>query len=152
MARFLTSSLKGDAIPDGTYIFKVSKAVERISENGNQMLVMTFALPDGRSLPCIITFVEKARLLVNAFVASAGLQKPPGADVEVELLPEHVRNRYVYATVLNDVSDSASDPVPKVVRFLSREAALLKNPSIAEITLQPQPPVTLPVVRKVSFS
>ena len=54
----------------------------------------------------------------------------------------------MYAAVVNDVSDPASDPIPKIVRFISREAAILKNPSIADIQLQPQPAVVLPVVNQ----
>ena len=74
--------------------------------------------------------------------------KPPGNDVETELLGEHVRGRYLYAVVVNDVSDPASEPIPKIVRFISREAAILKNPSIADIQLQPHPAVELPVVKQ----
>ena len=73
--------------------------------------------------------------------------EPPGNDVQTELRAEHVRGRYLYGVVVNDVSDPASDPIPKIVRFISREAAILKNPSIADIQLQPQPAVVLPVVR-----
>ena len=81
------------------------------------------------------------------FVESCELTKPPGNDVQTELRAEHVRGRYLYAAVVNDVSDPASDPIPKIVRFISREAAILKNPSIVDIQLQPQPAVVLPVVR-----
>jgi hypothetical protein len=70
-----------------------------------------------------------------------------GNDVQTELRAEHVRGRYLYGVVVNEVSDSASDPIPKIIRFISREAAILKNPSIADIQLQPQPAVALPAVR-----
>ena len=143
MPRFLTRARPHDVIPDGVYVFKIVQATERVSENGNEMLVMKLSLTDGRTIPTTITFVEKSRVLVNAFVESCELTNPPGNDVETELRAEHVRGRYLYAVVVNDVSD----PVPKIVRFISREAAILKNPSIASIQLQFQPAVELPAVR-----
>ena len=105
------------------------------------------SLPDGRTIPTTITFVEKSRVLVNAFVESCELTKPPGNDVQTELRAEHVRGRYLYGVVVNDISDPASDPIPKIVRFISRETAILKNSSIADIQLQPQPAVVLPAIR-----
>ena len=147
MPRFLTRARPHDVIPDGVYIFKIVQATERVSENGNEMLVMKLSLPDGRTIPTTITFVEKSRVLVNAFVESCELTKPPGNDVQTELRAEHVRGRYLYAVVVNDVSDPASDPIPKIVRFISRETAILKNSSIADIQLQPQPAVVLPAIR-----
>src|SRR6516165_7850750 len=148
MPRFLTRATTHDVIPDGVYVFKIVQATERVSENGNEMLVMKLSLPDGRTIPTTITFVEKSRVLVNAFVESCELTNPPGNDVETELRAEHVRGRYLYAVVVNDVSDPASEPIPKIVRFISREAAILKNPSIADIQLQPHPAVELPVVKQ----
>jgi hypothetical protein len=148
MPRFLTRATTHDVIPDGVYVFKIVQATERLSENGNEMLVMKFALPDGRTIPVTITFVEKSRVLVNAFVESCELTKPPGHDVQTELRAEHVRGRYLCGIVVNDVSDPASDPIPRIVRYISREAAILKNPRIADLQLQPQPAVVLPAVRK----
>ena len=56
MPRFLTSSQLGAAIGDGVYVLKVTEATEKVSERGNPMIVMTFSLPDGRSLGCVLTF------------------------------------------------------------------------------------------------
>jgi hypothetical protein len=147
MPRFLTRATTHDVIHDGVYVFKIVQATERVSENGNEMLVMKLSLPNGRTIPTTITFVEKSRVLVNAFVESCELTKPPGNDVQTELRAEHVRGRYLYGVVVNDVSDPASDPIPKIVRFISRETAILKNPSIADIQLLPQPAVVLPAIR-----
>jgi hypothetical protein len=148
MPRFLTSTTDHQHIPDGTYVFKIVTAKEPVSENEHEMLVMKLSLPDGRTIPTTITFVAKARILVNAFVSSCGLTKPAEDGAETELRPEHVLNRYVYGVVINDISDPASDPIPKIVRFISREAAIPKNPGIAQIQLQPQPAVVLPVVNQ----
>ncbi len=40
---------------------------------------------------------------------------------------------------------------PKITRFFDRETALAANPSLAKLNIQPQPPVTLPVVRRPSL-
>jgi hypothetical protein len=117
MPRFLTRARPHDVIP-GVYVFKIVQAIERVSENGNEMLVMKLSLPDGRTIPTTITFVEKSRVLVNAFVESCELTKPSGNDVQTELCAEHVRGRYLYGVVVNDVSEPASDPIPKIVRFV----------------------------------
>jgi hypothetical protein len=148
MPTFFTSTVGRQPIPDGTYVLKVLTAVEKISERGNEMLVMKLGLPDeSRTIPCTITFVPAAKALVNAFVASCGLTPPPGEDVEAELRAEHVRGRQLYAVIANDISDPVSDPVPRIVRFISREAAILKDPSISNIQLLPQPAVVLSAVR-----
>jgi hypothetical protein len=144
MPRFLSSSQLGAVIADGVYALKVTKATEKVSERGNPIIVMTLCLPDGRSLGCVLTFVEAARPVINAFCESANLQRPPGEGVEVELTAAHCRGRYLYATIINDVSD----PVPHISRFVSREQALIKNPDLAQINLQQQPAVVLPVVRR----
>jgi len=136
----------GAVIGDGVYVLKVTKATEKVSERGNPMIVMTLSLPDGRSLGCVLTFVEAARPVINAFCESANLQRPPGDGVEAELSAEHCRGRYVYASIFNDAGDLTSDPMPDVSRFLTREQAPIKNPDLAKITLQPQAPVSLPVV------
>jgi hypothetical protein len=112
------------------------------------MIVMTLCLPDGRSLECVLTFVEAARPVINAFCESANLERPLGDGVEVELSAEHCRGRYLCAAIVNDGGDPSSDPMRRVSRFLSHEAALIKNPELAKITLHPQPPIVLPVVRK----
>ena len=144
MPRFLTSSQLGAVIGDGVYVLKVTKATEKVSERSNPMIVMTLSLPDGRSLGCVLTFVEAARPVLNALCESANLQRPPGDGVEIELSAEHCRGRYLYATIINDVSD----PVPRISRFVSREETLIKNPDLPQINLQQQPAVVLPVVRR----
>jgi hypothetical protein len=144
MPKFVTSTTNYQAIPDGTYLAKIVSAIERVSERGNEMIVMKLALPDGRTLPCVLTFVPQSKPVVNAFCDSAGLLKPAGEGVEVELKAEHCRGRYLYITVTNDVSDVASDPVPRVVRFLTREQALIKRPDLAQISIRPVPTLTLP--------
>jgi hypothetical protein len=142
MPRFLTNVQAGAAIPDGVYVCKVTKAVEKVSERGNAMISMTLSLADGRSLPCILTFVEAARPVINAFCSSAELAKPLEHGIEVELTAHHCLGRYLYVVITN-ISDPASDPIPRISRFITREQALIKNPALAQIKLSPQEPRTL---------
>jgi hypothetical protein len=118
-----------------------------VSENGNPMIVMRLTTPDNKSIQCTITFVERARRLINCFCESAQLIRPPGEGAQVELTAASCHNRYVYATIINDVGNSGDDPVPRITRFLTREQALIKSPALAAVKLQPQEPVVLPVLQ-----
>jgi hypothetical protein len=133
-------------IADGTHIAKVTKAEERLSANGNEMLVLQLTLPDGRTLPCCLTFVDKAHVAINAFCDSANLLRPAEKDLQAELTAGDCLGRYLYISVVNDVTDAESDPFPRITRFLTREAALLKNPTLAKVLLREQPPRTLKTV------
>ena len=108
MPRFLSSSQLGAVIADGVYALKVTKATEKVSERGNPMIVMALCLPDGRSLGCVLTFVEAAKPVTNAFCEWANLQRPPGDGVEVELTAAHSHGSYLYATIFNDIRKSVS--------------------------------------------
>jgi hypothetical protein len=152
MPRFLTNVQAGAAIPDGVYVCKVTKAVEKISERGNEMIVMTLSLADGRSLPCILTFVEAARPVINAFCSSAELAKPLEDGIEIELTARHCLGRYLYVVIINDNNDPTGDPMPRISRFIIREQALIKNPALAQIKLGPQEPLQLPIVRDGWFA
>jgi hypothetical protein len=127
----------------GVYIAKIVKAAERVSEAGNSMIVMVFELPDRRRLPCVLTFVDQARRPIDAFCSSAELIRPSTSDIEVELRADHCLNRYIYFRLEHD-----EDGAPRITRFIDHQAALAANPRLAEIALNPQQPLTLPVVRK----
>jgi hypothetical protein len=99
---------------------------------------MKLGLPDGRELPCCLTFVPKAEAVLNAFCDSAGLIKP--AQGEAVLTAADCLGRYLYVVISNDVGDPDSDPVPHVTRFITREAALIKNPQLAKVMLKEQAP------------
>jgi hypothetical protein len=145
MPTFSTLPPSPPPILPGTYIAKVISASERVSEAGNDMIVMRLLLPDGRALPCCLTFVPQARPVLNAFCDSAGLTKPSDPDVEVQLTAEICKGRYLYITVSTEV-ESSGDPTPRIVRFLTRDQALILNPALAKTVLQPQEPIQLPVV------
>jgi hypothetical protein len=50
-----------------------------------------------------------------------------------------------YVVVSND-PESNGEAAPRIIRFLTREAALAANPALAKITLQPQEAIPLPIV------
>ena len=143
MPTFRTNKPTAPPIPDGCHVAKVVKAEERTSENGNAMIVMKLQLSEGQTLPCCLTFVNKARAAINAFCNSAELLCPEGSDVEVNLTTADCLGRYLYVTIINEDDGQGGDPFPKIVRFLTREAALIKNPAIANVKLQPQQPRNL---------
>jgi hypothetical protein len=145
MPSFQTLSPMPPPVAPGTYIAKVVAAAERVSEAGNDLIAMKLSLPDGRTLPCCLTFVERARPVLNAFAVSAGFLIPKESDVEVQLTAELCKGRYIYITIAID-QDSNGESAPKITRFLTRDAALLANPALGKITLQPQEPIPLPVV------
>jgi hypothetical protein len=107
------------------------------------MISMVLDLAPGRQrIPSILTFVEAARPVINAFCTSAGLLLPAEPDVEVNLTAAACLGRYTYVRIECD-SDNGE---PKVTRFIPRATALILNPKLAEIAIQPHAPVTLPVV------
>lgn len=148
MPTFSTLPPPPPPIAPGTYLGKIATATERTSANGNPMIVMTIELPppDRQRLPCVVTFVPAARALVNALAASADLLRPSEPDVEVELSSHHLLNRYIYFRVEHD-----EDGAPRITRFIDRQVALAANPRLAEVAIQPQAPIALPIVRKPSL-
>jgi hypothetical protein len=130
----------------GIYVGKIIKALERTSENGNPMLILRLQLPDGKTLPSILTFVKAAEPVINAFCQSAELLRPSEPNIEVDLRPDHCLNRYIYFRLEHD-EDGAS----RITRFIDRQAALAANPRLADIKLGPQQPLALPIVRKPSL-
>jgi hypothetical protein len=134
-------------IPAGVHLGKVVKATEKTSANGNQMISMTIELPppDRQRIGCVLTFVGAAKPVINAFCASAGLPGPTAPDIQVELSAYHCLGRYLYFKVEQD-----EDGGPKITRFITREQALAINPKLAGVAIQPQAPVTLPILERPS--
>jgi hypothetical protein len=66
--------------------------------------------------------------------------------VTVNLTAEDCRDRYLYITVYNEDDGQGGDPLPKIVRFLTREAALVKNPELVRVVLREQQPRKLSAV------
>jgi hypothetical protein len=149
MPRFSLAKLNHNPPPDGVHLFKVTKVVERVSERtGFPLLVMTLETPDARRITSVLTFCEQAKGVITAVCRSAGLILPDDPDADVQLEAHHLEGRYIYATVISSPGDLLSDPEPRVVRFLSREQAIQKNPAIAEVPLRILPTIALPTVRR----
>jgi hypothetical protein len=92
MATFRTLAPEPPPVQPGTYLVRVIAAKDRVSSNGNDMIVMRMALPDGRELPCTVTFVESARtreqaLLINPKLAQIVIR--PQAPVVLPVVEIH---------------------------------------------------------------
>jgi hypothetical protein len=133
MPTFKRTELNVSVVPNGTYLAKVIEARERTSSNGNPMIAMKLQLAGADVLPCILTFVDKARAAITAFCQSADLVLPADKDADINLAAADCLGRYLYVTVINEDDGQGGDPFPKIVRFLTREAALIKNPQLARI-------------------
>jgi hypothetical protein len=123
-------------------VAKVVSAKEKISDAGNDMIVMRLSIPDGRTIGSVLTFVPQAQPVINAFCDSAELRKPAQADVAVELTTRDCLGRYVYIAVTVE-TDNRTGAAAKVTRFLRREEALLLNPELARVAIRDQVPVEL---------
>jgi hypothetical protein len=143
LARFVTAALPPPAPGPGAHVARIVRAKEKVSENGNSMLVMTAKFLDHSELGFIITFVPKAAKLVGFFCRSCGLELPEGAGVEVEIRSEDVEGRVFYPVV--ELDGDGLEAIPKITRFLSRSEALAINSSIATIRVN-QEPAALSVV------
>src|SRR5262245_6552678 len=99
MASFNTLPPRQPSIAPGIYVAKIVAAKEKISENGNDMLIFKLMIPDGRMIGSVLTFVPAAQPVINAFCDSAELHKPAEADVAVDLHAADCLNRYVYVTI-----------------------------------------------------
>ena len=152
MAIFKTGNPLPPPIPDGCYVAKILSATERPSAHGNMMIVMQLQLAGAGNIPCCLTFVNKARVAINAFCDSAELIRPTDPGIEVDLTAADCLGRYIYVTIVNDDDGEGGEPFPKIVRFLTRQAALIKNPAIAKVVLQEQKPRHLHIVSKPEFS
>jgi hypothetical protein len=149
MPRFSPAKLNHNFPPDGIHLFRVAKVVEKQSERtGYPLLVMTLETPDSKRITSVLTFCEQAKVVISAVCRSAGLIMPEDPDVDVTLEAHHLLSRYIYGVVVSSTGDLLSDPEPRVVRFLTREQAIQKNPAIAQIPLRILPAVTLPVVAR----
>jgi hypothetical protein len=129
-------------IPGGCYVAKVVEARERFSNNGNEMIVMEIQLAGSGTLPCILTFVEKARTAISAFCRSANMVFPDGDEADVKLTAANCLDRYLYVVVTNE-TDQLTGAVSRISRFLSREEALVVNPALSRVTLKEQAPLLL---------
>jgi hypothetical protein len=151
MATFHTLLPKPPAIAPGVCVAKVSAAREKVSEAGNEMLVMKLMIPDGRTIGSALTFCEAARPVISAFCESAYLRKPAEPNIAIDLNASHVLNRYVYLVVSVE-TDGQTGAQPKVTRFLTRAEALAINPELAKIVLREQALLELPRTKPNPFN
>jgi hypothetical protein len=142
MASFNTLPPAMPPIPAGVHVAKIISAKDKLSDAGNEMIVMKLMIPDGRTIGSVLTFVPAAQPVINAFCDSADLRKPAEADVGVDLFARDCLGRYVYVVVTVE-TDNRTGVAPKVTRFLKREEALAINPDLAKVPLREQAPLEL---------
>lgn len=66
----------GGRIEPGIHKFEVVEATERISTNGNPVIVLTLENSDGDRIKDNLVFTTKAFWKIEAFLVSAGKKKP----------------------------------------------------------------------------
>ena len=129
-------------VPSGCYLGRVAEARERLSNNGNETIVMRVQLAGSGVLSCILTFVPKAEVAISAFCRSAGMVFPSGDDAEVKLTAADCLGRHLYVIVAVE-SDQLTGTVSRISRFLAREEALIINPALSKVVLKEQAPLRL---------
>jgi hypothetical protein len=147
MPRFTNPPPLPPQISDGVHVCKVLKARAGVSSNGNETLIMRLGTPSGERITSVLTFVERASRVISCFCDSAELTRPDGKEQQFELTPKDVTDRYLYVVVSSEPDPDTGDPVPRVVRFLTRTEALRRNPELEKIRLQPQSPRSLRTVK-----
>jgi hypothetical protein len=142
MPSFETMSPRQPPIGPGIYVAKIIRAKEKLSQKGDEMIALTLALPDSRTIAASLTFVDSVKPVINAFVSSCGLTLPSEPGIRVELPANILVGRYCYITV-NTETDDQGGVYSKVVRYLTREEALAVNPGLGKVMLREQPPIQL---------
>ena len=138
MARFTVAKL--DALPSpGVFAGRIIVAREKTAESGNPTLRLRARFHDGSELPFVITLAasEKAAKLVGYFARSCDIVLPP-AGAEAELRAADVENRLFFAEVALDENGE-----PRIVKFLSKQEACVRNPEIGKLSFHPQEPLRL---------
>lgn len=132
-----------EAISNGVYAAKVLTAKTGISARGNEYLTMRLELcPSKERISSTLTFVAGADTVISCFCSSIGLLRP-ARGAEYDLTPTDVIGRHLYIIISSEPDPDTGDLVAHVVRFVTRDDAIRRNPAISEIQLQPQEPLRL---------
>jgi hypothetical protein len=126
---------------------KVLKARDGVSPAGNEALIMRLGFPGGERITSVLSFVKNASRVIACFCDSAELIRPEGGTGEFELTSADVAGRYLYVVVTSEPDQDTSEPVPRVVRFLTRSEAIRRNPALEKVRIQPQSPRPLRTVK-----
>jgi hypothetical protein len=138
MPRFTNAEPLPSAIAPGVHSAKVLSATVGVSPAGNETLKMRLTFPGGERITSVLTFVTAAARVISCFCDSAELIRPDGGAKEFDLTVADVVGRYLYVVVSADPDPDTGDLVPRVTRFLTRAEAILRNPAITQVKLQPQ--------------
>lgn len=133
-------------LPEGTYVAQVDDCQELLSKKGNEMYKLTLAiLPKRRRLYSYIVFSDKTQWQATSFRKSAGLEMPDDKEVEISLSEVDCFRRIVHVLVEHEEGNDGVTRA-KVSRFLTREAALKRNPLLESVPL----PRNVPPPRKLA--
>jgi hypothetical protein len=127
-------------IVPGYYLAKVVAVEARLAESsGNPMIKLSLTLwPGGNKITTRLVFTSKALWMIEAFCESATLRLPDTVGAEVNLTADDCLGRYCYVWVKD--REVEGDTFSNVHRFLTREAALKKEPALAKIPLPKDAP------------
>jgi hypothetical protein len=135
MPTFRRTEEESNLLPEGIYAAQVDDCSELTSKRGNTMYKLELAvLPKRRRLFSYLVFSEKAEWQVTSFCKSAGLEMPDDKDAEISLSEVDCLRRIVYVVVAYEEGTDGLER-PKVARFLTRDAALKRNPSLELVPL-----------------
>jgi hypothetical protein len=132
-------------IAPGYYLARVIAAEARLAESsGNPLIKLSLTVwPGSHKIITRLTFVPAALWMIEAFCDSAGLLLPDAVGTDVKLTSDDCLGRFCYVWIKDREVDG--DTYSTVHRFLTREAALKKNPALAKIPLpKDAPPLRRP--------
>jgi hypothetical protein len=135
MPTFKRTEEESNLLPEGVYAAQVDDCSELMSKQGNLMYKLELAvLPKRRRIYTYLVFSEKAQWQVTSFCKSAGLEMPDDKDAEIALSEVDCLRRIVYVVVAHEEGTDGVDRA-KVVRFLTREAAIKRTPALQMVPL-----------------
>jgi hypothetical protein len=122
----------GGRIEPGIYKFGVLEAVEKLSTNGNEMIVLKLETADGDVIQDKLVFTEKALWKIESFLASAG--KKPEKGQNISLSTRDCLEFEVWAKIRPQKDKPEYNEVD---RYLTHEEALKLRSKPAKTTSHP---------------
>jgi hypothetical protein len=149
MPRFHRNESSLELPPKGIYLTRTTKAQEKRSSGGNQMIALTLnSIPDGFRFFYHLVFTEACEGMVTHFchACEGELILPDDFEQEFSLTPADCLYRLVFVAIDHE-EDQNGDERATVKAILKRAKALAKAPHLAELTPPNVPPAkALPIV------
>jgi hypothetical protein len=149
MGRFRRNESNLELPPKGVYLVRVTKAQEKRSSSGNQMIALTLnSIPDGFRFFYHLVFCPECEGMITHFCHSVEgeLLLPDDFEQEFSLTAADCLHRLVFITIDHE-EDQNGDERATVKAVLKRIKALAKAPHLAELSPPNIPlPKTLPII------